>query len=79
MKAVLQTLFMAIRDLAITIQPVVPEKAAAVLDMLGIPGDERNYAELENTDWFKRLADAGHTLAAPTPVFPRLEMPAEAE
>ena len=36
MKAVLQTLFIAIRDLAIAIQPVVPEKAAAVLDQLGI-------------------------------------------
>lgn len=79
MKAVLQTLFMAIRDLALAIQPVVPEKAAAVLDMLGIPADERNYSDLQDREWFMRLANAGHTLAAPTPVFPRLEMPVEDE
>ncbi|TMM49923.1 methionine--tRNA ligase [Qipengyuania marisflavi] len=77
MKVVLQTLIMAIRDLAIAIQPVVPDKAAAVLDQLGIPADGRDYAALADNDWFARLAGVGHTIAAPKPVFPRLDLPAD--
>ena len=77
MKAVLQTLFVALRDLAIAIQPVVPAKAAALLDQLGIPADERNYAALLDTDWFNRLVASGFTVAPPTPLFPRLELPAD--
>jgi methionyl-tRNA synthetase len=77
MKAVLQTLFMALRDLAIAIQPVVPAKAAALLDQLGIPADERSYAALSDTDWFNRLVASGFIVAPPTPLFPRLELPAD--
>jgi methionyl-tRNA synthetase len=77
MKAVLQTLFLALRDLAIAIQPVVPEKATALLDQLGIPQDERCYSALEDSDWFNRLVASGFTVAPPTPLFPRLELPAE--
>lgn len=79
MKAVLQTLFIALRDLAIAIQPVVPEKAAALLDQLGIPESERTYAALADTEWFTRLVASGFTVAPPTPLFPRLELPAEGE
>jgi methionyl-tRNA synthetase len=77
MKAVLQTLFLALRDLAIAIQPVVPSKAAALLDQLGIPEGERSYAALSDTEWFSRLVASGFTVAPPTPLFPRLELPAE--
>jgi methionyl-tRNA synthetase len=76
MKAVLQTLFMALRDLAIAIQPVVPTKAAALLGQLGIPEDERTYAALSDVEWFNRLVTSGFTVAPPTPLFPRLELPA---
>ncbi len=75
MKAVLQTLFMVLRDLAIAIQPVVPEKAAALLDQLGIPDDERNYAALDDQEWFTRLVVAGFIVEPPNPLFPRLELP----
>lgn len=77
MKAVLQTLFIALRDLAIAIQPAVPTKAAALLDQLGIPSDERTYGALSDTDWFDRLVATGFTVAPPTPLFPRLELPAD--
>ncbi|MFM7404789.1 MAG: methionine--tRNA ligase [Erythrobacter sp.] len=77
MKAVLQTLFMALRDLAIAIQPVVPSKAAALLDQLGISAEERSYAALADKEWFARLAASGFTVAPPTPLFPRLELPAD--
>ena len=79
MKAVLQTLFIAIRDLAIAIQPVVPEKAGLLLDQIGIPADERTYAHLGDADWFERLVKSGFTLGKPTPIFPRLELPEAAE
>jgi methionyl-tRNA synthetase len=77
MKAVLQTLFIAIRDLAIAIQPVVPEKAGALLDAIGIPDGERAYRNLEDADWFKRHVESGFTVDKPTPIFPRLELPEE--
>jgi methionyl-tRNA synthetase len=77
MKAVLQTLFVALRDLAIAIQPVTPAKAAALLGQLGIPQDERSYAALADTEWFNRLVASGFTVAPPTPLFPRLELPVE--
>lgn len=75
MKAVLQTLFIALRDLGIAIQPVVPEKAAALLDQLGIPSDERDFAALSDNGWFVRLVESGFTVGKPTPIFPRLELP----
>jgi methionyl-tRNA synthetase len=75
MKAVLQTLFMALRDLAISIQAVVPTKAAALLDQLGIPEGERSLAALADDGWFQRLEASGFTVAPPTPLFPRLELP----
>ncbi len=77
MKAVLQTLFLAIRDLAIAIQPVVPTKAATVLDQLGVTPDRRTYADLSDEGWFNELVAAGHIVDKPTPAFPRLEMPEE--
>jgi methionyl-tRNA synthetase len=77
MKVVLQTLFRAIRDLAIGIQPVIPEKAEALLDQLGIPSSERSFEALADGSWFHRLASSGFTIAAPTPLFPRLELPAD--
>ncbi|MFN3988788.1 MAG: methionine--tRNA ligase [Erythrobacter sp.] len=79
MKAVLQTLFMALRDLAIAIQPVVPQKAAELLDQLGVDEDARDFAALADNGWFARLVAAGFTVAPPAPLFPRLELPAEAE
>ncbi len=75
MKVVLQTIFVALRYLAIAIQPVVPGKAAALLDQLGIPADERSFAAFDDGDWFARLAQNGFTVGKPTPIFPRLDMP----
>lgn len=79
MKAVLQTLFLALRDLAIAISPVVPEKAGALLDQLGIASDARDFAALASDDWFDDLVASGFTVGKPTPIFPRLEMPEETD
>ncbi|MGB3469462.1 MAG: methionine--tRNA ligase [Erythrobacter sp.] len=75
MKVVLQTLFVALRDLAIAIQPVVPEKSAILLDQLGVPAGERDFAALGDDEWYVRLIESGFTVAKPTPVFPRLDLP----
>ena len=77
MEAVLGTLFIAIRDLAIAIQPVVPTAAGKLLDILGMGADQRDLAALTAKGWYEALGASGFTLAAPTPIFPRLEAPAE--
>jgi methionyl-tRNA synthetase len=77
MTAVLATLCRAIRDLAIAIQPIIPASAAALLDTMGVPVDERSYADLSDEGSYGRLAGSDFRLAPPTPVFPRLELPAE--
>ena len=74
MRAVLQTLFIALRDLAIAIQPVIPTKSAAILDQLGVPAGERTYDALSADDWFETFVECGHNIEKPTPVFPRLEL-----
>jgi len=75
MKAVLATLFVCIRDLSIAIQPIIPVSAGKMLDQLGIAESGRDYAALVDKDWYDRLAGSGFKLGAPTPLFPRLELP----
>ena len=77
MRAVLATLYAAIRDLAVAIAPVIPAASAKLLDQMGIPAGERDYAALADAGSYDRLAASGFMLAAPTPIFPRLEPLAE--
>ncbi len=77
MHAVLRTLVRAIRMLAITILPVVPDGAGSILDLLG--ADARDHAAIDDDDWYQRRVDAGFVLASPAPAFPRLDMPAAVE
>ena len=69
MGVVLAILVACIRDLAIAIQPVVPASAAAVLDQVGVPTEERTYADLDDPSWYERLV----ARVPPTPAFKRLE------
>ena len=73
MKAVLATLFVCIRDLAIAIRPVIPASADRLLDTMGVPSDERDYTNLSDVYWYHRLA------SKPQPIFPRLELPEDEE
>jgi methionyl-tRNA synthetase len=70
MHAVLGTLVRAIRDLAITIWPVIPTSAGRVLEQLG--QDTRDHAALADAEWYDRAVAAGFRMAPPTPIFPRL-------
>ena len=74
MRAVLLTLFGAIRELTIAISPVVPQSAAAILDQLGVPATERDLAALGDLAWFERRVASGVRLTAPVGAFPRLEL-----
>ncbi|PCD03032.1 methionine--tRNA ligase [Sphingomonas spermidinifaciens] len=75
MHAVLGTLVRAIRLLAITILPVVPASAGAMLDQFG--ADERDHAALADDGWYARKAGEGFRIGPPTPIFPRLDVPEE--
>jgi methionyl-tRNA synthetase len=79
MVVVLMTLFRCVRGLAIAVRCIVPDSADRLLDQLGISADERDYSALDDADWFERLVRSGFTVDQPVGVFPRLEMPAEAE
>jgi methionyl-tRNA synthetase len=78
MTAVLATLYEAIGDLAIIIQPIIPGSATVLLDQIGMPADTRG-AGVIHSGWYAALADSGFVLATPKPLFPRLEMPADTE
>ena len=75
MRAVLMTLFQAVRTLAIAIRPVVPAAADNLLDQMGIAADARDYVSLGDGGWFATLANSGFTVGQPVPIFPRLELP----
>ena len=76
METVLATLYICIAQLAVGIRAVIPEKADALLDMMGIPAEIRGYQGIAG-HWYSPLAESAWRLAAPTPLFPRLELPAE--
>ena len=77
MRAVLSTLFMAIRDLTIAISSVVPETSAKVLDQMGIPVDQRMITDLDRADWYVARVATGERLSAPVAAFPRIEIDAQ--
>ncbi|MEH2477514.1 methionyl-tRNA synthetase [Nitrobacteraceae bacterium AZCC 2146] len=56
-----------VRQVAILAQPAMPDSAAKLLDVLGIPADERDFAALGGATRIK----PGTALPAPTGVFPR--------
>ncbi|MBB5751259.1 methionine--tRNA ligase [Prosthecomicrobium pneumaticum] len=61
-----------VRQIAILAQPVMPESAAKLLDLLAVPAEARSFEALGPAG---RLA-AGTTLPAPAGVFPRYVEPA---
>jgi methionyl-tRNA synthetase len=60
-----------IRQIAVLTQPVMPESSAKMLDILGIPSDQRNFAVLGGVTRIK----PGTALPAPTGIFPRYVEP----
>ncbi|MCK1723621.1 methionine--tRNA ligase [Bradyrhizobium sp. 141] len=71
-KTVLYVTAEVVRQIAILAQPAMPTASGLLLDSLGIPEGERNFAMLGGA---RRIAP-GSTLPAPTPAFPRYIEPA---
>jgi len=77
MEAVLGTLVRAIHDLAVVILPVIPESAGKILDQIGAKA--RDHKALGEDSWYTALVAEDHRIATPSGVFPRLEIPTEAD
>jgi len=71
-KTVLYVTAEVVRQIAILTQPVTPSASAKLLDSLGIPEGERNFAALS------QRIKPGVVLPAPAPVFPRYIEPTAA-
>lgn len=71
-KTVLYATAEVVRQIAILVQPAMPSASGKLLDSLGIPEGERNFAMLGGA---KRIAPDS-TLPAPTAAFPRYIEPA---
>ncbi|KUI29392.1 methionine--tRNA ligase [Mycobacterium sp. IS-1496] len=67
-RTVLYTTLEAVRVAALLVQPVMPESAARLLDLLGQPGDQRTFAAVS-----ARLTP-GTALPKPVGVFPRYQV-----
>ncbi|WP_347303922.1 methionine--tRNA ligase [Croceibacterium sp. TMG7-5b_MA50] len=70
MHTVLATLCDCIRQLTVAIAPVTPTAAGKLMDALSVPADSRDYNSLSHEDVTAFIIDK------PSPVFPRLELPA---
>ncbi|HEU4960033.1 MAG TPA: methionine--tRNA ligase [Sphingomonas sp.] len=77
METVLATLYIAIAMLAVAIRPVIPASADTLLDTMGVAPELRSFEGIVS-HWYSPLAESDFTLAQPTPLFPRLELPEEA-
>jgi methionyl-tRNA synthetase len=71
MATVLYVILEVLRHVVILYQPIIPDSANKILDLLTVPKDERTFAHL--TDDFK--IKPGAPVSKPEGVFPRIEMP----
>ena len=63
-----------LRKVAILYQPIIPDGSSVILDQLGVPSAERDFTFLE-----KGAVAMGTKLEKYDPVYPRIEMPGEAD
>jgi methionyl-tRNA synthetase len=78
MNTVLACLVVAIANLAKAIAPVIPSGALAVLDLIGVPLNNRTFGDWMNINWYQNLNDVNYCISEPKPIFPRLELPLDA-
>ena len=72
METVLYVTAETVRQIAILLQPITPESAAKLLDLVAAPENARTFASLGEKGRLK----AGTAIEAPKPVFPRYVAPA---
>ena len=76
METVLATLYICIAVLAVGIRPVIPTSADRLLDAMGVGAELRDFGAILG-HWYSPLAESDFRLAAPAPLFPRLELAEE--
>jgi methionyl-tRNA synthetase len=74
METVLYVTAEVVRQIAILFQPIMPDSAAKLLDLVAVAPEHRSFAKLGEAG---RLTP-GTVLEAPTPVFPRYVAPEKA-
>ena len=78
METVLATLYICIAALACAIRPIIPASADKLLDAMGVELELRTFDGIFG-HWYSPLAQSEFKLAQPMPLFPRLELPEDAE
>jgi methionyl-tRNA synthetase len=78
METVLATLYICIAVLAVAIRPVIPASADRLLDSMGVKPELKTFEGILS-HWYSPLAESDFKVGAPTPLFPRLELPEDAE
>ena len=78
MQTVLATLYICIAVLAVAIRPIIPGSADRLLDSMGVSTELRTFEQILS-HWYSPLAESEFRLQAPTPLFPRLELPQDEE
>jgi len=81
MNDVLYIVTEALRQVSILYQPIIPNAASKVLDLLSVPNDQRALDSLDVSP-FSSVGDDdddddGIVISKPVPVFPRLELEVE--
>jgi methionyl-tRNA synthetase len=70
MATVLYVIMEVLRHVAIVYQPIIPDSANKILDLLQVPADERSFEHLTEDYKIKE----GVAVSKPTAVFPRIEV-----
>ncbi|KAL3919526.1 MAG: hypothetical protein SGARI_007186 [Bacillariaceae sp.] len=70
MATVLYVIMEVLRHVAILYQPIIPDSANKILDLLAVPEDQRSFEHL--TDEF--MIQKGAPITKPKGVFPRIEV-----
>jgi methionyl-tRNA synthetase len=71
MRTILYVTAEVLRQVAVAVQPFIPQLAPVLLDLLGVAADERDFAAISGG----RRIRAGIALPPPKPVFPRYVEP----
>lgn len=73
MATVLYVIMEFLRYVSILYQPIIPESANKILDLLSVPKDHRSFQYLDGSNEYK--IQPGTPIGKPKGVFPRLEVP----
>ena len=77
MATVLYVIMEVLRHVAVLYQPLIPDSANKILDLLSVPEDQRSFEHVVADAGDEYMIQPGAPISKPKGVFPRLELPAE--